>query len=271
MIEQAVRLRASFSKVLLARLNRSLSRFGLPALIVIAWQLLCQFGLVSPALLPSPLQVLDTLWYLAGSGDLWRHVSASGLRVLQGFAIAALAALALGIGMGIFRQLDRVVDLLLQILKPVPPIAWIPLSILWFGIDEGAKVFIIVLGAFFPILTSTVDAVRQTDSRYVELARVLELPRGLFIRKIMLPGALPHIMSGLRMGMAMAWMCVVAAELIAASSGVGFLIMDGRAMSQADLVVAGMLTMGLLGKFTDDGLRWAEHRLVRWRPQFKGL
>lgn len=248
-----------------------MGRVTLPLIILAAWQLASMVGVVSPTLLPSPVYVGETLWYLIGSGDLWRHVSASGLRVIQGFAVAAALALTLGIAMGIVNRLDRFVDLLIQVLKPVPPIAWIPLSILWFGIDEGAKVFIIVLGAFFPILTSTVDAIRQTDRRYVELARALELPRQLFIRRIMLPGALPQIMSGLRLGLAMAWMCVVAAELIAASSGVGFLIMDGRAMSQADLVLAGMLTMGVLGKITDDILRALEQRLIRWRPQFKGL
>ncbi|VGO07315.1 Alkanesulfonates transport system permease protein [plant metagenome] len=254
-----------------AALAHRASRLGLPIALILLWQLASNAGLVSRTLLPAPSDVADTVWWLATSGDLWRHVSASSLRVLQGFGIAAALALALGIGMGVFRRLDHLIDLLLQVLKPVPPIAWIPLSILWFGIDEGAKIFIIVLGAFFPILTSTVDAVRQTDGRYVELAKVLELPRGLFIRRIMLPGSLPQIMSGLRLGLAMAWMCVVAAELIAASSGVGFLIMDGRAMSQADLVLAGMLCMGVLGKFSDDLLRLAEQRLIRWRTRFAGL
>jgi len=271
MTDQVAATRIQPSSSLKAQMIRISSRFGVPVILIASWQLACNFGFVSASLLPSPAQVLDTLRYLASTGDLWRHISASGIRVLEGFTIAAILALVLGIGMGIFRQLDKLIDLLLQILKPVPPIAWIPLSILWFGIDEGAKVFIIVLGAFFPILTNTVDAVRQTDGRYVELSKVLELPRSLFIRRIMIPGALPQIMSGLRVGMAMAWMCVVAAELIAASSGVGFLIMDGRAMSQADLVVAGMVTMGLLGKLTDDVLRWAESRFIRWRSQFEGL
>lgn len=252
-------------------LARRSSRFGLVVLLLAVWQAVCSTGWASPALLPSPAAVADTLWYLLREGELARHVGASAARVFQGFAVAAVAALLLGIGMGAYRRLDGFVDLLIQILKPVPPIAWIPLSILWFGIDEGAKVFIIALGAFFPILVSTVDAVRQTDGRFVELARVLELPRSLFIRRIMLPGALPQIMSGLRLGLAMAWMCVVAAELIAASRGVGFLIMDGRAMSQADLVVAGMVLMGLLGKLSDDLLRLAEQRLIRWRPRFEGL
>ncbi|MGB3431441.1 ABC transporter permease [Achromobacter sp.] len=266
------------AKVFLARTARSLrsgiraftGRISLPLIIVTVWQLASMTGLVSPTLLPSPIHVGETVAYLIGSGDLWRHISASGVRVIQGFAAAAALALILGISMGIFNRLGRFVDFLIQILKPVPPIAWIPLSVLWFGIDEGAKVFIIVLGSFFPILTTTVDAIRQTDQRYVELARTLELPRHLFIRKIMLPGAAPQIMSGLRVGLAMAWMCVVAAELIAASSGVGFLIMDGRAMSQADLVLAGMLTMGVLGKITDDILRAVEQPLILWRPRFKG-
>lgn len=254
-----------------ATLRRLPGKLWLPILLLALWQFGSDLGLIRPALLPSPLYVAETLFYLLRSGDLWRHVSASALRVLQGFAIAAALGLSLGIGMGIWRRLDTVADLLLQVLKPVPPIAWIPLSILWFGIDEGAKIFIIGLGAFFPILTSTVDAIRQTDGRYVELARALELPRGLFIQRILIPGALPQVMTGLRLGMAMAWMCVVAAELIAAPSGIGFLIMDGRAMSQADLVLAGMLTLGVLGKITDDVLRLLERRFMRWRTQFKGL
>lgn len=246
-------------------------QFLLVIILLVAWQLASHFRIVSPVLLPSPLYVADTVGYLIESGDLWRHVSSSGQRVIQGYLLAAALALVLGMAMGVFRSLNGFVDLLIQILKPVPPIAWIPLAILWFGIDEGAKIFIIALGAFFPILVSTVDAIRQTDKRYVELARALDLPRRLFILQIMLPGALPQIMSGLRLGLALAWMCVVAAELIAASSGIGFLIMDGRAVSQADLVLAGMLTLGILGKLTDDGLRYLERKLIRWRPEFTGL
>jgi ABC-type nitrate/sulfonate/bicarbonate transport system, permease component len=246
-------------------------RAGLPIAIILAWQLIASLGLVSPALLPSPAYIVETFIYLIQSGDLWRHVSSSAARVFQGYAIAATLALTLGIAMGAFPKIDRVMRLLVQILKPVPPIAWIPLAILWFGIDEGSKIFIIALGAFFPILVSTVDGIRQTDKKYVELARVLELPHHLFLTRVMLPSALPHVMTGLRLGFALAWMCVVAAELIAASSGIGFLIMDGRAVSQADLVLAGMLTLGVLGKLTDDGIQRLEKRLTGWRTDFTGL
>lgn len=248
-----------------------LHKFGLPIGIIILWQVASSSGFVSNALLPSPLYVLETIIYLVDSGELWQHVGSSSMRVLYGYAIAASLALAFGICIGIFPRVNRLADLLIQILKPVPPIAWIPLAILWFGIDEGAKIFIIALGAFFPILVSTIDAIRQADGKYVELARVLELPRKTFITKVMLPGAVPHLMTGLRLGLALAWMCVVAAELIAASSGIGFMIMDGRAISQADLVLAGMLTLGILGKFTDDILRLAERKLTPWRANFSGL
>jgi sulfonate transport system permease protein len=253
-----------------ARINLA-APLVLPVLILAVWQIASDRSWVQPILLPSPTRVLETIWLLLSNGELIRHVAASTSRVLQGFFVAAVLGLSIGVVIGLFRPAARLVELLIQVLKPIPPIAWIPLSILWFGIDEAAKVFIIVIGAFYPIVTSTIDALRQTDSRYVELARVLEVPRHRFIREIMLPGALPHIMTGLRLGVTISWMCVVGAELIAASSGIGFLIMDGRAMSQADVVVTGMVTVGVLGKLTDDGLRWVESKLVRWRTQFAGL
>ena len=248
-----------------------LTPFLLPIGILILWQIASSRGWVEAILLPSPIYVSETVWLLLSNGDLLRDVAASASRVLQGFFIAGALGLSLGVLIGLFRPAARFADLLIQILKPIPPIAWIPLSIMWFGIDESPKIFIIFVGAFFPILTSTIDALRQTDARYVELARVLEVPRHRFIREIMLPGALPHIMSGLRLGVTISWMCVVGAELIAAPNGIGFLIMDGRAMSRADVVLTGMLTVGVLGKLTDDGLRWVESRLVGWRTQFSGL
>lgn len=261
----------SVPRRLLAPLAAAAHRVGPLVVLLAAWEAACGFGFVRPVLLPAPSAIVRTLWEMTLSGELAGHVAVSGARVLQGFALAAVLALSLGITMGLVPRLNRLADLLIQVLKPIPPIAWIPLSILWFGIGEGAKIFIILLGAFFPILVSTLDAIRQTDGRYVELARVLEVSRLGFIRDILLPGALPQIMSGLRLGITMSWMCVVAAELIAASSGIGFLIMDGRVMSNASVVLAGMITLGVLGKLTDDVLRLAESRLVRWRVGFKGL
>ena len=132
---------------------------------------------------------------------------------------------------------------MIQVLRPIPPIAWIPLAILWFGIRESSKVFIIFLGAVFPIVINTLEGIRATDRRFVELARVLEVPRGRFVRQVILPGALPAIITGLRVGLGNAWVCVVAAELIAADKGVGFIIVDGRELSRTDVVIAGMATL----------------------------
>lgn len=243
---------------------------ALPLALVALWQGLFQAGLIRPILLPPPGRVAAAFVELAASGDLLRHVAVSLLRVLEGFTVAALAGLALGLAMGLWRGVDHAVDLLIQLLKPIPPIAWIPLAILWFGIGEAAKVYIIFLGAFFPILVNTIDGIRQTDHRFVELVRILEVPRRRFILKVVLPGALPAIMTGLRVGIMVAWMCVVASELIAASSGIGYLIMDARQLSQTDVVLVGMITIGALGKVLDVLLKAAERRLITWKTSYAG-
>jgi len=249
---------------------RFLLSIALPLVLVSLWQALFSLGMIKPILLPSPLQVAASFWSLTVSGELLGNLGISLLRVLEGFGIAAFAGLVLGLAIGLWREIDHATDLLIQLLKPIPPIAWIPLAILWFGIGETGKVYIIFLGAFFPILVNTVDGIRQTDHRYVELARVLEVTRRRFITQVVLPGALPSIMTGLRVGLMVAWMCVVSAEMIAASSGVGYMIMDARQMSQTDEVLVGMITIGIMGKLLDVSLRWAERRLITWKTSFSG-
>ncbi|MDD3030137.1 MAG: ABC transporter permease [Alphaproteobacteria bacterium] len=263
-----------------SRLRKQALRFGrrakslalyifLPVLLIAVWQGLYETGAVQALLLPPPSAIAATGWDLSISGELARHLGISLLRVLEGFALAALLGVVLGVGLGLSRPLDRATDLLIQLIKPIPPIAWIPLTILWFGIGEEGKVFIIFLGAFFPILVNTMDGIRQTDVKFVELARVLETSRLRFIAKVVLPGALPSIMTGMRVGMMVAWMCVVAAELIAASSGVGFLIMDARQMMQTDRVFVGMIAIGAIGKLLDVVLKKIERRLIRWKGAFQ--
>lgn len=254
----------------IARLGRIVLYVALPVIILAIWQGLSDFGFIKPMLLPPPSKVGATMWELTVSGALIHHLAISLLRVLEGFAIAVLIGLPLGIGIGLSRTLDRATDLIIQLIKPIPPIAWIPLAILWFGIGEGGKVFIIFLGAIFPVLVNTVDGIRQTDHRFVELARVLEVTRPRFIFRVVLPGALPSIMTGLRVGLMVAWICVVAAELIAATGGLGYLIMDARQLMQTDQVLVGMLSIGAMGKLLDVILKAAEHRLIRWKTTFQG-
>jgi sulfonate transport system permease protein len=242
----------------------------LPIVILVIWQTLYHVGYIKPIILPPPSQVARTFWELLRSGDLVRHIGVSIVRVLEGFGIAAALGLSLGVAIGLSRTLDRLTDFIIQVIKPIPPIAWIPLAILWFGIGEESKVYIIFLGAFFPIIVSTIDGIRQTDHKFVELARILEVPKIRFIRQVVIPGAFPAIMTGLRVGLMVAWMCVVAAELIAASSGIGYLIMDARQLSQSDVVLVGMLSIGLIGKVMDSLIKWIEKRLITWKASFAG-
>jgi len=254
----------------LQKLKHLAQYIGLTLLIVAVWQGFYHLGYLNPVLLPAPSQIALTFWDLIKTGALPRHIGISILRVLEGFGIAAILGLVLGTAIGLSRTLDRWTDLIIQVVKPIPPIAWIPLAILWFGIGEQSKVYIIFLGAFFPIIINTIDGIRQTDHKFVEVARILAVPRFKFVRQVVLPGALPAIMTGLRVGLMVAWMCVVAAELIAASSGIGYLIMDARQLSQSDVVLVGMITIGIIGKLMDSLIKRVENRLIRWKVAFAG-
>jgi len=253
------------------RVARAVAEYAwLPLAALGAWQLASATGLFPAVAMPSPARVGRAFYDLLRSGELVRHVAVSLARVLEGSAAAAALGVGLGIAVGLSRRLERTTDLVLQVLRPIPPIAWIPLAILWFGIGELSKVYIIFLGAFFPIVVNVISGVRQTEHRFVEVARILEVSRWRFIRHVVVPGALPVIMSSLRLGLGIAWMCVVAAELIAASSGVGYLIMDARQLSQPDVVLVGMITIGVVGKAMDVALRRLEQRVVAWKVVYAG-
>lgn len=162
-------------------------------------------------------------------------------------------------------KFEKLTDFALQILKPIPPIAWIPLAILWFGIGEASKIYIIAIGAFFPVFVNTLGGIKNIDKKYLELASVYEVPRSRVIREVILPGALPFIMTGLRLGLAGAWICVVAAEMIAATKGVGYMLMDARSLARPDIVILGMLVIGLIGKLMDDAVRMLEKHMIMWK------
>jgi sulfonate transport system permease protein len=178
--------------------------------------------------------------------------------------IAAVFGLIIGIAMGLSKKAERFFEVTVQILKPIPPIAWIPLAILWFGIGEQSKLFIIFLGAFFPILLNTISGIHNLDPRYLELAEVYEVDRRRKISKIILPGAMPEILTGIRIGLGNAWVCVVAAEMIAASRGIGYMLSNGRSMSRPDIVILGMLLIGIIGKIVDDLLKLIFSKLIEW-------
>ena len=234
------------------------------AAVVIIWIVLDKRGQLNSVIMPSPSRILDTLKSLLESGTLWNNLVVSVTRVLKGYFIAAASGIILGIFIGLFKHLDRLTGLIIQIIKPIPPIAWIPLVILWFGIGESGKIFLIFLGGFFTILTNVVDGIHQTDIKLVEVSKSMETPFLKHIFMMVIPGAAPNIFTGLRTGLSSCWMCVVAAELVSSTTGLGYLIMNARQFGKTDVVIVGMLTIGIIGKIMDSLLKLIEKRVIKW-------
>ncbi len=204
----------------MAKINglQKLQFIFLPIVILVLWKLLLILHVVEPVALPSPEAVAASFYKLISNGQIFKHIGISITRVMEGYLLAVVLGVILGIMVGLSQTLNRVTDFTLQILKPIPPIAWIPLAIIWFGIGETSKIFLIFLGGFFPVFLNVTAGIRQTDHKLVEVSNVLEASRYRFIFRLVIPGALPSIMTGLRIGIGSAWVCVVAAELIAAQS-----------------------------------------------------
>jgi ABC-type nitrate/sulfonate/bicarbonate transport system permease component len=214
-------------------------------------------------LMPAPSLIAVTAWRLVVTGELVHHLLASLQRELVAFA-GALAAVPLGIAMGWWRGFHDQANPIFEILRPIPPLAWIPLSILWFGLGDTQNEFIIFLGMFFPILVNTSVGVRNIEPSLVRAAQSLGARRADLLRRIVFRAALPQIVTGIRVGLGVGWMALVAAELVGANSGLGFLINDARSMLRTDIIVVGMLTIGVMGLVIDVGLRAGARRLLPW-------
>lgn len=238
--------------------------WSLPVILVIVWQCFDWAGKLTAYTMPSLAGIIETTIEYIQNGKLIENIVVSFVRVIEGFLLALAVAFIMGISVSLFKKFDIFTDLIIQIIRPIPPIAWIPLAILWFGIGQGSKIFIIFLGAFFPIFINTVDGVKNIDNRYLELSKVYEVSKLELIKKIIIPGAMPSIMTGIRLGLGNAWVCVVAAEMIGATSGVGFMLSDGRSMSRPDIVILGMLIVGIAGKIMDDLLKILRSKIIRW-------
>lgn len=239
----------------------------LVALIAI-WQFVSSVWLprVDPymaVLMPPPTLVFWTAVELTRSGELGFHMLASLKREAVAF-LFALAAVPLGLLMGWFRPIHAQLDPIVEVLRPIPPLAWIPLSILWFGIGDAQNQFIIFLGMFFPILINTIDGVAKVDSTLVRAARSLGAGEWNVMKRVALKAALPQIVTGVRVGLGVGWMALVAAELVGASSGLGFMINDARSVLRTDIIVVGMVTIGVVGLVIDVLLRLATRRLLPW-------
>lgn len=239
----------------------------LPATVLLLLEAVARLGWVSPNLLPPPTEVARTLWSL-GAQALGTHVLASTARVAAGFAAGAALAVLAGAAAGLSQRLQRLLDPSFQALRAIPSLAWVPLLLLWLGIDEAPKLVLIAIGAFFPVYMGVVSGLRNVDRKLVEVARLYGLKGRVLARRVLLPAALPAVMTGLRNGLSLAWMFMVAAELIAATNGLGYLLTDGRETGRADLVFAAIALLALLGKFSDSAMGRLEARLLAWRDSY---
>ena len=240
-----------------------------PALLLALWQLGRHQGVISQRFLPAPSDVAIAFWHLAGTGALWRDMGVSTARALAGFAVGGSIGFVLGVLNGTSPVAARLLDSSLQMLRNIPHLAMIPLVILWFGIDESAKLFLVSVGVFFPIYLNTYHGVRTVDAGLLEMAESYGLDRWRLFREVVLPGALPSILVGFRYGLGIMWLTLIVAETISASSGIGYMTMNAREFLQTDIVVLGILIYALLGKAAD----WAAHRLeqycLAWHPAFR--
>ena len=243
---------------------RVLLPLGAVLLALLAWHLLVTF--TRTQVFPLPAEVARGFAELLRKGVLWSYAGDSLRRVAFGFGTAALLGIALGVPLGRAAALDRLVNPLIQLLRPISPLAWMPLAVIWFGLSDLAPTFLIFLAAFFPVVVATASAVRTIPPAFFRAATNFALPRGALLRRVLLPAILPRVLTGLRVALGIAWMVVVAAEMLGVDSGLGYLILDSRnAGKRYDLVIAGMLMIGFIGLVLDLVMRRLERLpAVRW-------
>jgi sulfonate transport system permease protein len=240
-----------------------------PVLLIVIWQLLVQVGWLSTRVLPAPTGVVEALIKLTMSGEIFRHIGVSTWRAFLGFVVGGGIGLVLGLLNGIFPIAEKLLDTSVQMLRNIPHLALIPLVILWFGIGEEAKLFLVALGVMFPIYLNTFHGIRTVDSGLIEMGKVYGLSPASLFWQIILPGALPSILVGLRYALGIMWLTLIVAETIASDSGIGYMAMNAREFMQTDVVVLSILIYALLGKLADTAARVLEEKWLSWNPNYQ--
>jgi sulfonate transport system permease protein len=248
---------------------RRLVPWLVPVGLIVAWQIASSLGWLSTRVLPAPVDVVKAAWNLTVSGELWTHVKVSAGRALAGLAIGGGAGLALGLLTGSVKFFETLLDSTIQMVRNIPALALIPLVILWFGIDESAKLFLISVSVFFPIYLNTFHGIRNVDPQLIEMGRTYGLTRWQLYREVILPGALSSILVGLRFSLGLMWVILIVAETISAQAGIGYLTMNAREFLQTDIVLVGILLYALLGKLADLFARGLEQWWLRWHPGYQ--
>lgn len=252
-----------------AELEKRYAGFFVIVVLLALWEIFAQvviprFNPQLAVLIPPPSKVFSAAVSSARSGELLEHVWASSKRVLIAWGLVVIVAVPLGIAMGWWSRFNSYLEKLIELLRPIPPLAWIPISILWFGIGLTQNLFIIMIGTFFPVLLNTIHGVRGIDPILIRAARNFDAPPAKMLWTVVLRGALPSIFTGLRVGLGVAWMVLVAAELVAATSGLGFMIQDARNFLRTDIIFMGMIMIGIMGILMDWVLRLLARPLLAW-------
>ncbi|MFC6390818.1 ABC transporter permease subunit [Methylorubrum zatmanii] len=241
----------------------------LPTLVIAGWQAAASLGLVSTRFMPAPLDVAAAGWRLAQTGELWENLWVSFARAAAGFLVGGGIGLSFGLANGLSNLSEKLTDTTLQMVRNVPHLSLIPLVILWFGIDEGAKLFLVALGVFFPIYANTLHGIRSVDPQLIEMGRVYGMNRRELFWRVVLPGALPSIFVGIRYALGIMWLTLIVAETISANSGLGYMAMQAREFMLVDVVVLAILIYALLGKIADSLTRALERTCLAWNPAYR--
>lgn len=241
----------------------------IPILLITVWELLSRFGFLPSYQLPAPSTILQTIYEMGVDGSLWSHVGVTTYRVFAGFLIGTSIAVVLGSLIGFYQRAEQLFDPLIQAFRSIPSLAWVPLFILWMGIGEPSKITMIAVGVFFPVYLNMVSGIQGVDRKLIEVGKMYGLSTVQLIKRIILPASLPSFLVGLRSGLGLGWMFVVAAELMGASQGLGFLLTFGQNMSQPDVILASIILFALIGKLTDWLLKLLEQRSLRWQDRIQ--
>jgi sulfonate transport system permease protein len=242
----------------------------LPLVLAAGWEAAVHFGLSNGRLIPPPSVIYTTFLELWQAGELQRHILVTSERVAAGFAIGVISGTVIGAVAGYSALTRRLLDPTMQALRAIPSLAWVPLFVLWFGIFESSKIILIAVGVFFPVYLGVMGAIMSVDRKLVEVGRAFRLSPAAMVRRILLPAVLPHYVIALRQGLGLGWMFVVAAELLGASEGLGYLLIDGQQLGKPAQIVAAIVAFAIIGKLSDWLIVWTMSHFLRWEDRARG-
>lgn len=237
----------------------------LPIILLLFWEVAGRVGLIESYLLPTPTRIVEEIASMATAGTLFGHLGATLSRVVFGFSIGTVVAVVLGTAVGYYNIAEKIMDPIIQAFRSIPALAWVPLFILWMGIGESSKITLIAVGVFFPVYLNIVAGIRNVDRKLIEVGKIYGFTVGETLRKIILPASLPSFLTGIRSGVGLGWMFVVAAEIMGASKGLGYLLIVGQNTYSPELIIASIVLFAVIGKTTDSLLKKLEEKLLVWQ------